>query len=362
MAPATLKTGPKMTIAREGQAAVRLADGRVLIMGGTVPFVGKCPMACIEPATASVEVYNPRTGKFTHNGSLAEARSDAKALLLSDSRVLVVGGGYGAPVETMEIYNPATGTSNVVKLPANLASLPEEAEIALLANGRVLIAGGSYDRDESTSNATLIFDPASGAFSDGPLMAKAREGAPATLLDDGRVLIAGGEYVKGGYGVANASVELIDPSNPLSQSTLLMTQDYPGTSTLLSDGRVLITEWGSYDSGAGCGNPGVSEIFDPRTESFTPVGPMITPRTGSTAVKIQDGRVLLFGGVDASCAALGTVEAFDPDSGTFQVVATGFPKITDFSATLLGDGRILIAGGSNGAWDQMTAASWLLEP
>ena len=89
---------------------------------------------------------------------------------------------------------------------------------------------------------------------------------------------------------------------------------------------------------------------------------MITPRTGSTAIKIGDGRVLLFGGVDASCAPVGTVEAFDPDSGTFQVIAAGFPKISDFSATLLDDGRILIAGGSNGTWNEMTAASWLLKP
>jgi hypothetical protein len=66
--------------------------------------------------------------------------------------------------------------------------------------------------------------------------------------------------------------------------------------------------------------------------------------------------------VDSNCAALGTVEAFDPGSGTFQVIATGFPKISDFSATLLGDGRILIAGGSNGTWNEMTAASWFLEP
>ena len=225
MAPATLKPGPKMTMARAGQAAVRLADGRVLIMGGIVPFVGKCPMACIEPDTASVEAFDPKTGKFSHNGSLAQARSDPTAVLLKDGTVLVVGGRYyGAPVETMEIYNPATGTSALVELPANLASLPESAATVLLADGRVLIAGGTYDLDRSSSKATLIFDPASGALSDGPLMAEPREGATATPLADGRVLIAGGEDVEGGYGSEQSDAELIDPSQPLSQSTLLATQ------------------------------------------------------------------------------------------------------------------------------------------
>jgi N-acetylneuraminic acid mutarotase len=72
--------------------------------------------------------------------------------------------------------------------------------------------------------------------------------------------------------------------------------------------------------------------------------------------------VLVFGGVDAQNKAVTTVEAFDPDSETFQVVATGLPDIQDFSATLLDDGEILIAGGSNGEWNGMTAATWLLKP
>jgi hypothetical protein len=291
-----------MTVPRWGQVAVRLNDGRVLIMGGTVPFVGKCAMACIELPTASVEAYDPRTGKFSPNGSLAVPLTDGEALLLNDGRVLVAG-------------DP----------------------------------GGSYDSGITSSNVTLIFDPTSGGFSNGPLMARPRQGATATLLDDGRVLIVAGD--DGYNGDAQDLAELIDPSHPLSQSTWPVS---PGssTSTLLSDGRVLVAGGGTE----------VSEVFDPRTERFTVVGPMITSRTGSAAIKIQDGRVLLLGGVDSNRAAIGTVEAFDPDSGTFQVISTAFPKITDFSATLLDDGEILIAGGWNEDGNRVTAASWLLKP
>jgi hypothetical protein len=352
MAPATLETGPKMTTAREGQAAVRLKDGRVLMMGGAVPFTGKCEMACIWPPTTSVEVYDPSTGKFSRNGSLAEPLEDGETLLLNDGRVLVYGGWSDNGDSTIEIYDPARGTSVVVK-----QTLPIDATAVLLADGRVLFAGGSYDELNTTSNATLIFDPASGVFSNGPLMAEPRQGATATLLDDGLVLIVGGEDIFAGSPDNNA--EVLDPSHPLSKSTLSASQD-PATSTLLSDGRVLVAGGGPYDSGASCGTPVAPEVFDPRTESFTPVGPMITPRTGSTAIKIPDGRVLVFGGIDSTCSLVGTVEAFDPDSGTFQVVATGFPNLTDFSATLLGDGRILIAGGTDGS--NPTAATWFLEP
>src|SRR5450759_2921555 len=317
MASATVKPGPAMTVARNGQAAVRFDDGRVLIMGGTVPFTGTCAMACIPPATASVEVYDPSTGKFSPNGSLAEPRTDGQALLLNGGRVLVSGGNgeSGTSLNSIELYDPAQRTSVVVKPPADMQKLPFDPTLALLADGRVLIAGGSSDQfDNTTSNVTLIFDPAGGGFSHGPLMAKPRERATATLLDDGRVLIAGGDYSDGhGYSYPNNNAELIDPSHPLAQSTLLVFQDYAVTSTLLSDGRVLVAGGGSYDSGTGLTTPAVSELLDPRTERFTPVGLMSTPRTGSAAIKIKDGRVLLFGGVDSKGAAIGTVEAFDPD-------------------------------------------------
>jgi hypothetical protein len=241
-----------------------------------------------------------------------------------------------------------------------MKALPAGPTLVKLADGRVLMAGGSYDQDASTSNVTLIFDPASGGFGNGPLMAKPRQGATATLLDDGRVLMVGGDY-DANYGNSNSTAELIDPSSPLAQAILLSSQDAPSSSTLLSDGRVLVVEWGT--PAVGCTNPKVPEVFDPRTERFTTVGPMSTPRYGAAAIGIRDGRVLFFGGQDATCAVIGTVEAFDPDSGTFQVIATGFPKITDFSATLLDDGEILIAGGNlNNVPNGTTAATWLLKP
>ena len=356
MAQVTLKPGPQLKQARESHTAIRLVDGRVLILGGVVPFVGTCPMACIEPETESVEAYDPKTGKLTAAGSLAEARVGAQALLLGDGTVLVEGGAYGALDESMEIFDPATSKSTPVKLPADLKSLPSEAAVSLLADGRVLIAGG-MDDGTTASKASLIFDPASGEFSNGPVMATSRRGAAATLLDDGRVLMAGGSYY-----TSQDGLELLDPAQPLSQSTLLDVKAYASSSTLLSDGRVLVAEYGSYDSVAGCPRPAVSEVFDPKTGKLSPAGPLSTPRTGAVAVKSQDGRVLFVGGVDSKCAPVGTIEAFDPGSGTFQVIAAGFPAISDFTATLLDDGEILIAGGGTNAWSGETAATWLLKP
>jgi hypothetical protein len=357
MAPATIEPGPTMTVAREGQAAVRLADGRVLMVGGAVPSTGTCGMTCPYDLTASVEVFDPGTGEFSANGSLAAPRTGGQALLLNDGRVLVSGGNSenGGYLETLEIYDPAQGTSVAVE------GMPVRGAVVLLADGRMLVAGGAYGMYSPSTNRTRIFDPASGKFSEGPLMAMPRFGASATLLDDGRVLIVGGEQSDGFRSSANNSSELIDPSHQLSQSTWFPSDD-SATASLLSDGRVLVTGWGGSDLGTSCNAPVVSEVIDPRTEGYAPVGPMSTPRTGSAVIKTKDGRVLVFGGVDSMCAAVDTVEAFDPDSETFQVIATGLPKISDFSLTLLDDGEILIAGGGDGNWNGMTAATWLLKP
>lgn len=354
---------------RAEDAAVRLADGRVLILGGIRRPTFCHSMDCILPITASVEIYDPRTGKFSRNGSLAGPRAYFQALLLDDGRVLVAGGylpndntrPQDIDITTLEIYDPARGKSVVVKQPKGL-KLPARPTVVLLADGRALIVGGSYGDDSSPSNVTLIFDPASGRFSKGPLLATPREGATATLLSDGRVLVAGGSGLR--WSDSN-SAEVIKPLAPLSQSTLMSTGDrnlgFEPISSLLSDGRVLVTIGTPDDARL----PGTPEVFDPGTGRFTMTGPLIAPSYDSTVIKIQDGRVVFFGGYGANA---GTVEAFDPGSNTFQVIAKGFPEIGEFSATLLDDGRILIAGGSgsgDGVDDHLAndwAATWFLKP
>jgi hypothetical protein len=352
-------------------STVRLADGRVLIMGGTVPFAGKCEMACLNDSnTASVEVYDATSRKFGNAGSLAQPRAGGIALPLPDGRVLLYGelmygsaaGTFDGSEDTMEIYDPATKTSAEVR-PPNGMQLPSDAAVVLIAGRRVLIAGGSYDLC-STSNVTWIFDPASGSFSKAPLMAESREDATSTLLPDGSVLIVGGENLEGCDFSESDSAEVIKPLDPLSKSTLVSSADSglgdPATSTLLSDGRVLVTEGRTQCDPDTC-VPTIPEVFDPRTGRFTLTGPMVTPRTSSAAVALPDGRALVFGGVDAKGAVAGTIEAFDPYSDTFQVVAKGFPELTEFSVTLLKDGQVLIAGGHDGQGHE-TAATWLLKP
>jgi hypothetical protein len=72
-----------------------------------------------------------------------------------------------------------------------------------------------------------------------------------------------------------------------------MTTERSGhTATLLADGRVLVTG-GKTGSGALAS----SELYDPKTGTFSPASSMLTPRAYQTATLLTDGRILITGGL-----------------------------------------------------------------
>src|SRR5215472_4673730 len=72
--------------------ATLLSDGRVLVIGGAT----NGPQTFPDPGTPSVEVYDPATGTWTVNGSLIGQRLLHTATLLSNG-TLVVAGGWPDP-------------------------------------------------------------------------------------------------------------------------------------------------------------------------------------------------------------------------------------------------------------------------
>ena len=91
---------------------------------------------------------------------------------------------------------------------------------------------------------------------------------------------------------------------------------------------------------------GAAAIFDPQTNSLTPVAqPLLQPRAWHTATVLADGGVLIAGGLDR-WPGVTVIEHFDPTMQAFHLVpATGLVPRADQTATLLTDGRVLFAGG-----------------
>jgi N-acetylneuraminic acid mutarotase len=181
---------------------VTLADGRVLIVGG----VTSPESAPIE--LASTEVYDPKAGRWSSAGSLAENRSGFALVALADGGALVVGGVGGVGftrLSTVERFDPVSNTWSAAEtLPSPVAG----ASAVLLADGRVLLAGGAVRKPEPldagagtyvtglTTDARL-FDPRTGAWTATTPMPSPRAGASAVLLADGSAVFAGGSASEG---------------------------------------------------------------------------------------------------------------------------------------------------------------------
>ena len=176
-----------MSVARSGQTATLLADGKVLVAGGA----DRDPQSCT----------TPRRRTFAPTGSMSVARPGATATRLPDGDVLVAGGcceHANRNLASVELYDPGTG----VWTTTGSMHFPRSGHTAtLLADGRVLVAGGvcngvAYGCDFSSFYAAQrtaeIYDPATGSWSDTGRMQVGREFQTATLLPDGKVLVAGG--------------------------------------------------------------------------------------------------------------------------------------------------------------------------
>lgn len=177
---------------------------------------------------------------------------------------------------------------------------------------------------------------------------EARPDHTATLLEDGRVLMAGGFDPTFGdvFGFV-ASAELYDPATASWTSTGAMLEGRHGhTATLLDDGKVLVT--------GGVGGNGLlasAELYDPLSGTWTATGPMLNGRVLHTATLLPDGRVLVAGSFasgDPTPITLASAELYDPVSRSWTAT-TSMPHDRGMhTATLLRDGSVLVAGGTAG--------------
>lgn len=262
--------------------------------------------------------------------------------------------------ENPDGYNPLPGTLSQPRglhRATALGADPRDSRTGVLVTG----GGGGDLLAPLATNTTELYDPLTRTFSSGPLLSVARTYHNAVRLADGRVLICGGAA---STGVVTATCELYDPVTSTLSPTGSMTAPRIGHPiTLLNDGRVLVSGGlATYVDVSANFNAvlntaqNTAEIYDPATGTWSAVATtMNAKRSGHTQTLLNDGRVLIAGGLSGGVASTfgGDVplytalcQVFDPATGAFAAapalaVARGF-----HAASVLGDGRVLLTGGA----------------
>jgi hypothetical protein len=327
-APAAWARTSPLSEARHNACTATLADGQILIAGGSG---GSGPLT-------SVEIYGA-DGAFTYAASLSLPRSGATCTRLNDGRIVVAGGetvDEANPASTLEVYDPETDTWLFVK-GAGVARTDHTA--TLLPDGRLLLAGGRSGT--MLLNTLEIFEPLSNSLNMLPLaLSQARARHSAILLGEGRVLLLAGL----GTDAPSSSSEIFHSYDAtLSPGPDLNSARSGHSATLLDDGRILVA--GGFD---GSKDLDSAEIYDPVANHFQllPVKLSAARRQHLALFVPGNGGVLLAGGM-AGEVALASTELFDPLEGTFVPLGSLTAARAGMSGAVVSDGILLAAGGIN---------------
>ena len=227
--------GPKHT-------ATLLGNGKVLIAA--------------RKADCAAELYDPATGMFRDTGSMKNIGVATTATLLPDGTVFIMGLAPSA-----EIYDPETETFSTLEDPKM-----DGGASMLLPNGKVLIAG-------SVNPGSLLDDPATKHFTPTDLIGRGWN--YMTLLPNGNVFLVASDCA----GIYNPTTDIF---STIADKLYLL----PGnsTATLLPNGKVLLL-------GSNTSAPAV--FYDYKTRAFSPAKHIFSPGWGHSATLLSDGKVLV---------------------------------------------------------------------
>jgi hypothetical protein len=270
--------------------------------------------------------------------------------------------------------------------------------LAVAATSSLLAAQGVFDLDRTTSGtlgSTLTIQARSGTPNAPWLtMVSGTTGpTPIALIDplDARSLSVGIDLLPlwsvgflGATGTATYSVAL--PNDPAVQGAVLYWQGatLSGAPTLfgqvsnpltthhalintsaLLPGALLVPAAASAvaptpNRNLGGGDflvvtGGTNQFFSARRLATEAAPALNTARTLFTAVRLNDGRLLVTGGVDALGAVIASCEVYNPTTNAFTPVASMNNIRAGHAAVTLADGRVMVAGGTNNYTDLTTA-------
>jgi hypothetical protein len=214
----------------------RLADGRLLIMGG-----GTAPSAV---RTDTCEIYTPGTQSWAFTDTMNSQLEFPPSALLFDGRVLRTWG------VRPELYSPAIGQwAQEAPFVSPVRGFPGHSDHSLivLSDGRA-VAIGVTRLNQPSAPMTEYFNPTTSTWSTGTSPSLVRMQTEVVSLPDGHVFVGAGDAETHAAGEPNVlgvvrRCDLFDPMSGLWRRVGDMNwyREYHAVTLLVPDGRVLTT-------------------------------------------------------------------------------------------------------------------------
>ena len=364
---------PDMPEGRYAATVTPLSSNKVLIAGGYKEA------GTLRTTLNTALLFTPGIG-FTSTGSLATSRNFATATALNSGKVLIAGGynsSYGS-LASVELYDPATG--KFTKLRSSMTTARELFTATKLPNGKVLLVGGFKTGFRGgTLRSAELFDPGTGKFTATGAMVTpyGRFGHDAILLPGlNKVLIVGGKERRSNTDWRSLkTAELYDIATgkfTLTKTSMAFARDRVTGVWIDAAQRVLVV--GGKTEGLGVSDDVLeSEWYDPATQAFT-LGPSLTEgRMAHTLTKflapspecVMQENVLVTGGWSVRAnstirsAERLVVDPANPLGGQFVSAGTLAHSGHDHCAAYIG-GQVLVVGGKKYEWTP-AINGWTLE-
>ena len=294
----------------------------------------------------SAETYNFSTHTWSKIASMGTPRQAHTATMLNSGQVFICGGAtrqYGKLAvsfhDSAEVYD----TVNDIYTPVPVSMVTERSNhtATILPSGDVLIIGGFnslgvLNKVESYTGAAFV------AKTD---LNTERYAHTATLtLGGDKVIVTGG--INSLYNTID-SIEIYDIlSNTWTVSTQVLNNKVANhRAALLADGRILICGGNN-----GLGPMSFYQIYDPNTDTISVAKNMQSVREFHSIIKItsgiNNGRILVYGGLKSSSTYVHFSEIYDPDSDNWIPTLSHYCD-TRNSGIGTTDGKTIIVFGGN---------------
>lgn len=337
---------------RTRHAAVALADGRVLVIGGSYVRRNNAGYR------TSALLYDPAADRWTPAAPPPPAADEAwgrtLAARLGDGRALVVLRGDGKEEDTALLYVPVADRWE------RIATLGLRYTLTLVSlTGGAALAVSMPTEDSGGAIVVQLYDPVGTTWREAAPPPHHYDNLVVVALADGGALIVGQTYPPPTQRIADR----YDAVTNTWRSAAVPPDWVPldPQAVRLADGRVLFA--GGYCCGPSADrDPAAAALYDPVADRWEAAGRMVQARWSDelALTALPDGRALVTGGhlidrpANQQVGATADVEVYDPATNTWGMGTPLTQARSWHTATPLADGRVLVVGGMgpvrNCAW------------